>query len=82
MRTRTLALLLTTASTGLAIAQSKLPPDINRNHAWWRDQIGWSGRILLHRCGKFREARRPLIRKDNAVVKGFGGVGCPEKGDQ
>jgi len=29
MRTRTLALLLTTASTGLAIAQSKLPPDIN-----------------------------------------------------
>ena len=29
MRTRTLALLLTTASTGLAIAQSKLPPDID-----------------------------------------------------
>ena len=29
MRTRTLTLLLTTASTGLAIAQSKLPPDIN-----------------------------------------------------
>jgi len=29
MRTRTLAVLLTTASTGLAIAQSKLPPDID-----------------------------------------------------
>ena len=29
MRTRTLALVLTTASTGLAIAQSKLPPDID-----------------------------------------------------
>jgi len=29
MRTRTLAVLLTTASTGLAVAQSKLPPDIN-----------------------------------------------------
>jgi 4-carboxymuconolactone decarboxylase len=29
MRTRTLALLLTAVSTGLAIGQSKLPPDIN-----------------------------------------------------
>jgi 4-carboxymuconolactone decarboxylase len=29
MRTRTLALLLTAASTGLGIAQSKLPPDIH-----------------------------------------------------
>jgi len=29
MRTRTLALLLTAASTGLAIAQAKLPPDIH-----------------------------------------------------
>jgi 4-carboxymuconolactone decarboxylase len=29
MRTRTLALLLTTVSTGLAIAQGTLPPDIN-----------------------------------------------------
>jgi len=29
MRTRTLALLLTTVSTGLAIAQAKLPPDIH-----------------------------------------------------
>jgi 4-carboxymuconolactone decarboxylase len=29
MRTRTLAVLLTAASTGLAIAQSKLPPDID-----------------------------------------------------
>ena len=29
MRTRSLALLLTTVSTGLAIAQAKLPPDIN-----------------------------------------------------
>ena len=29
MRTRTLALLLTTVSTSLAIGQSKLPPDIN-----------------------------------------------------
>ena len=29
MRTRSLALMLATLSTGLAIAQSKLPPDID-----------------------------------------------------